>query len=165
MSGNFTVRETTGFTLVHVMTRGKPDVAASALTNRLGLDIAFTPNSTSSDANELKVLWFGPGRWLIHAATEHWHLDDVAGCSVTDLSDSRRLFRLNGAGAADRLATACPLDLADTVTPPGSCALTLFDQFPVLLYRPDNDSYDLYVERSYCDDLLRVLEINGSGRG
>ena len=157
MSQDFTVRELSGYTLVHVMTRGELLAAADLLKQRLAMDIPLAANTATSGAHGLKVLWFGPGRWLIHAPSHQWHLDDVPGCAVTDLSDSRRIFTISGERASERLATACPLDLEDSSTPPGFCALTQFDSFSVLLYRNDRSSYDLYVDRSYSEDMLQAL--------
>lgn len=158
MSQNFTVQELSGYTLVHVMTRGEAIAAAGLLQQRLEMDIPLTANTATTGAHGLIALWFGQGRWLIHAPTPQWCLDDVPGCAVTDLSDSRRIFNISGAQASARLATACPLNLDDASTRPGFCALTQFDSFSVLLYRRARSGYDLYVERSYSDDLLQALD-------
>jgi sarcosine oxidase subunit gamma len=157
MNDEFTMHEISAFTLYHVMTRGDCKAVAERLSKRLALDIPLTPNTTSTNSQHLKALWFGPGRWLVFSPVEQWCLDDIQDCAVTELSDSRRLFRLSGAKVRERLATGCPLNLSDTAMPPGSCAMTHFDQLPIVLCCDDNDRYELYVERSYCDDLLRAL--------
>ncbi len=158
MKDEFTIQEITAFTLYHVMTRGDCNGPVELLDERLALEIPLTPNTTSTNSQDSKAIWFGPGRWLVFSPAADWCLDDVPGCAVTELSDSRRLFRLRGSGVRDRLATGCPLDLSDEVMPPGSCGMTHFDQLPILLCCDDIDSYELYVERSYSDDLLRVLQ-------
>ena len=158
MSGEITVQEISVFTLYHVITRGDPEAAAKLLFNRLDLELPLIPNTTSTNLQQLKALWFGPGRWLISSPAAQWSLDDVSGCAVIDISDSRRLFRLSGSNVRNRLATGCPLNLSDEAMPPGTCGMTHFDQVPILLSRDQNGNYELYAERSYCDDLLRALQ-------
>ncbi len=157
MNAEFSVYEISTFALYQVMTRGDCKATAELLSDRLSLELPLIPNTTSTGSMNLKALWFGPGRWLVFSPAAEWRLDDVPGCAVTEISDSRRLFRLSGSNVRDRLATGCPLDLSDGAMPTGSCGMTHFDQLPVLLCRADDDSYELFVERSYCDDLLRAL--------
>ena len=58
---------------------------------------------------------------------------------------------------AASLAQACPLDLQAEACAPGHCALTQFNQFSVLIHINEPSSYDLYVERSYGEELFSVL--------
>ncbi len=158
MNDEFRLNEISGFTLFHVMTRGDCKVAAELLSAGLDVELPLTPNTTSSNLQDVKAIWFGPGRWLVRSPATQWGQEDVPGCFVTEVSDSRRLFRLSGSGVRDRLATGCPLDLSDGAMPPGTCGMTHFDQLPILLCCNDSDSYELYIERSYCDDLLRAFQ-------
>ena len=153
MNRDFEVRELVWFELAHVATRGNPATAAAALSSCLGVDIGPQPNAVAERADGLVVLWFGPGRWLVHAPEPGGVPQAVDGCVVTDLSDSRRILRLAGLGVCDYLTQSCPLDLDESAMPPGSVALTQFDRFSVLLHRRDAETFDLYVERSYADAL------------
>ena len=153
MSRDFDARELVRFELGHVATRGNPATAAAALASCLGIDVGPSPNAVAERADGLIVLWFGPGRWLIHAPGPGGVPRHVEGCAVTDLSDSRRIFRLSGGGVCDYLARSCPLDLDQSAMPPGSAAMTQFDRFSVLLHRRDIETFDLYLERSYADAL------------
>lgn len=144
------VSELDSFTLLHAATRGVTARAASALSAEFGISVDCASGAVAARPDGLTVLWFGPGRWLIHAATRAFRLEPIQGCAITDLSDSRRIFRLTGDDTGDFLAASCPLDLAESAMPIGSCALTQFDRFSVLLHRQGTDSFDLYVERSYA---------------
>ena len=147
------VKELHAFTLLHVATRGDADAAASALSTRLGISVDASPGSVATREDGATVLWFGPGRWLVHAPTPGFKLDRIEGCAITDLSDSRRIFSLGGDDVGDFLAASCPLDLSESVMPADSCALTQFDRFSVLLYRQAPDAFGIYVERSYAPAL------------
>lgn len=147
------VTELDSFTLLHVATRGDVGQAANALSAELGIDVDGKPGAVATHADGLRVLWFGPGRWLIHAPTPAFRLEPVRGCAVTDLSASRRIFRLNGGDVGDFLAASCPLDLSEGATPSGSCAVTQFDRFSILLYRQEMETFDVYVERSFAPSL------------
>ena len=141
------------FTLLHVATRGDTRAVASVLSTRLGTVIGASPGNVAAHADGTTVLWFGPGRWLIHAPAPGFRLEPLDGCAVTDLSDSRRIFRLSGDDVCHYLAASCPLDLSETTMPAGSCALTQFDRFSILLYRQAPETFDIYVERSYAPAL------------
>jgi sarcosine oxidase subunit gamma len=147
------VTELDGFTLLHAATRGDIGAAARALSAELGIDVVSAPGAVATRHDGLSTLWFGPGRWLIHAPIPAFRLEPVRGRAITDLSDSRRIFRLTGDGIANYLSAHCPLDLSENVLPAGSCALTQFDRFAILLYRQAAEFFDLYVERSYAPSL------------
>ena len=155
MSREFDVQELAGCSLVHVATRDDTQGVAAALSATLGVAVRPDANSVTETADGIVALWFGPGRWLLRAPQSGWLPDAIDGCAATDLSDSRRIFRLSGAGVCDYLSRSCPLDLNVTSTPPGSCALTQFDRFSVLLHRRAPQVFDLYVERSYATALPR----------
>jgi len=147
------VTELDSFTLLHVATRGDIDTAASALSTRLGTVIGASPGGVAEREDGATVLWFGPGRWLVNAPVPAFTLEPIDDCAITDLSDSRRIFRLSGGGVHDYLAASCPLDLSDSIMPVNSCALTQFDRFSILLCRGAPESFDIYVERSYAPSL------------
>ena len=147
------VKELQAFTLLHVATRGDAGAAASALSTRLGISVDASPGSVATREDGATALWFGPGRWLVHAPTPGFKLEPIEGCATTDLSDSRRIFSLSGDDVRDYLVASCPLDLPESVMPPGSCALTQFDRFSILLYRQAPETFDIYVERSYAPAL------------
>lgn len=151
MSDSTAFAEMSDFSLVHVATRHDPADCAKSLATALGIDVTADPNTVATGPGDLRVLWFGAGRWLIHAPVPGWVLDEIPACAVTDMSDSRRVFRWRGEDVVRRLAQSCPLDLRESSMPVGTSALTQFDRFSILLYRRDMNEFDLYVERSYGD--------------
>ena len=153
MNDQLAIAEFSGFTLVHVATRNNPEDFAKQLSTALDFEITARPGPVAHGPGELRALWFGPGRWLIHAPEPGWALDDVPGGAATDLSDSRRIFRWQGGGALRRLEQSCPLDLRESSAPAGTSALTQFDRFAILLYRIGTNEFDLYVDRSYGESM------------
>jgi len=153
MNEAFALAELANFTLVHVATRRDAAAVAQTLSTKLDIDVPVKPNDTIHEPDRLRVLWFGTGRWLIHTPTPGWTLNAIPGCAVTDLSDSKRIFCLDGDQAIRWLERACPLDLAESSMPIGTSALTQFDRFPVLLFREARNKFSLYVDRSYGDSV------------
>jgi len=150
---SFAVSELEGFTLLHVATRGDASAAATRLAAVLGIPVTANPGDVSARDDDVAVLWAGPGRWFVHARTTGFRMNPVDGCAITDLSDSRRHYRLSGPDAVPFLSAACPLDLRAKAMPPGTCALSHFDRFPILLCRRAASEFDLLVERSYVPAL------------
>lgn len=150
MSSSITASEVVGFKLLHVATRGDVRAAAAELAAALDMPVSDSPNAVAVNDDGRRVLWFGPGRWLVQARESNLSLGELPGCVVTELSDSRRIFGLRGAGVATLLSRHCPLDLDSKVMRPGTCALTQFDRFGVLLYREAEHAFDLYVETSFA---------------
>jgi heterotetrameric sarcosine oxidase gamma subunit len=153
MSDTPAITESSDFTLVHIATRGNPHEIAQSLSAALGIDITAEPGPVAHGPGDLRVMWFGPGRWLIHAPERDWAMDKIPGAAITDLSDSRRIFRWSGEAAVRQLAQSCPLDLRESSMPVGSSALTQFDRFTILLYRSGATEFDVYVDRSYADSM------------
>jgi heterotetrameric sarcosine oxidase gamma subunit len=147
------VTELDNFTLLHVATRGEVNAAASALSTQLGIAVGTRPGDVATREGGTTVLWSGPGRWLVHAPVPAFRLEPIDGCAITDLSDSRRIFRLSGDDVRDHLAASCPLDLSDAVMPVDSCALSQFDRFSIFIYHQAAETFDIYVERSYAPSL------------
>ena len=55
------------FSLLHVATRGDTEKAARAITERLAVEVGDEAGRVATRSDGLLVLWFGPGRWLVHA--------------------------------------------------------------------------------------------------
>lgn len=157
------VHELTGFTLVQVSTRGDTGAAARWLSEQAGVHVAPGLGNLATGTDGGQVLGIGPGRWLVHTAAP-WPRDGVtAGLALTNMSDAWRLFQLSGIAARRLLAGGCPLDLDARRFAPGSCAATRYDEFHVLLCCTAPDTYDLYVERSYADDLRARIVVRAAG--
>jgi sarcosine oxidase subunit gamma len=137
----------------------EPDAAAAAA---LGAAFALTwptePNTTSKAVHT--VLWLSPGEWAIldmDAAEVAMRTAKALGQRLhhlSDVSDGRSLFRIDGEGSRRLIAQACSLDLHPRVFPPDACAQTQFTQVPVLLYRSGGeDRFDIVVDASLAGHL------------
>ena len=106
------------------------------------------PNTWDGDA-----LWLGPDEWLVLNATEHDFADAQA---AVDVSAARLVLELDGARAV--LAQGCSLDLRPHVLPPGRCAQTLLGRATVILQCVDDDTFRIFVRRSFAPYLRAWLE-------
>ena len=98
------------FDIALVAAFGDPVDTAERLSEHFGLTITTAPNRAVV-ADDLTMLWHGPGQWLIVRAPAATHLanelvalfgDDAA---VVDLGHARTALRFEGDGARDALAT------------------------------------------------------------
>ena len=120
-----------------------------------GVPLPFEPNRVAA-MREVRTLWLGPDEWLVTvpegAVPE---LPDrlaraVAGgrVALTDLSSSRAVIAIAGAGARALLEKGCSLDLHPRAFAPGHCAQTAFAGVPVILDQTGATAYRLFVRRS-----------------
>jgi sarcosine oxidase subunit gamma len=122
-----------------------------------GIPLPLTANRVAV-AGALRVLWQGPDEWLVVADGEAPDLlprleRALAGrrAALNDLSASRVILELSGAGARELLAAGCGLDLHPRAFAPGQCAQTLLARVPVMLDQVDEaPHYRLLVRRSYA---------------
>jgi len=112
------------------------------------------PLSRCSDGDGVRLLWNGPGRFLVssrrHCDAE---LSDELGTALADtgavavdVSHARTVLRVRGPACRDVLAKGCPLDVDGLRA--GDCAATVVSHFNVLVHCDGPDSFDLYVTRS-----------------
>jgi sarcosine oxidase subunit gamma len=84
----------------------------------------------------------------------------IAGrrAAVNDLSSSRAVIQISGAGARAVLEAGCGLDLHSRVFAPGHCAQSLLARVPVILDQIDRTPrYRVLVRRSYARWLIDWL--------
>ena len=149
-----------------VQTRGEE--AKERLAQRLGLD--FPPPKRWQEGVLVQCAWLAPGEWLLSGgegtildlASELTEMLAEDFALVTDVSHGRASFLLTGMAAADRIASACPLDLREPSFPPGCCARSLFGEATILLARlPDRKmkpAFRLVVDQSMAAYVLRLLQ-------
>lgn len=138
---------------------------AARLRDGFGLDLPRKPRC--SVAGRIELIWTGPAQWLaLDAGCEgiarfgfaREFSDRLGACaSVTDLTGARAVLRLAGPAVRDTLAKLMPIDLDDTVFPPGSAALTLAGHVGVTLWRPTAEAWDIACYRSFGESLAHAL--------
>jgi sarcosine oxidase subunit gamma len=138
---------------------------AAALHEGFGLDLPLRPGCTVAGA--LELVWAGPGQWLaLDAARDgiarFGFARDLAtrldvAASVTDLTGARAVLRLSGPCARDTLAKLVPIDLDESVFPPGAAALTMASHVGVTLWRPAPNAWDIACYRSFGESLAHHL--------
>ncbi|MEZ5773303.1 MAG: sarcosine oxidase subunit gamma family protein [Hyphomicrobiaceae bacterium] len=69
---------------------------------------------------------------------------------VTDLSSARTRLFVEGEAAASTLAKGIPLDLDPGAFPVGTAAMTGVHHVPILLHRPGERRFDIYVMRTFA---------------
>jgi sarcosine oxidase subunit gamma len=121
-----------------------------------GIPLPLAANRVTA-TGALRVLWLGPDEWLITADGDSPDLlprieRAVTGrrAALNDLSASRAVIEIAGAGARDLLAAGCGLDLHPRVFGPGRCAQTLLARVAVILDQIDpTPRYRVFIRRSY----------------
>lgn len=124
----------------------------------------LAPQAGLADA----VLSLGPRRWLaVHERLETGQeplVDRHGGPAVAeDLSHGMVRIRVAGRRAPSLLAAGIAMDLHPAVFPTGSRAVTAYRDVSVVLHVSAEDTYDLYVLRSFATSLWEWLADVGAG--
>jgi sarcosine oxidase, subunit gamma len=111
------------------------------------------------------ALWLGPDEWFLIAAPDHapavtsqlsLALGDTPH-SLVDVSHRGVAITVKGQQAAALINHGCPLDLSPAEFPVGMCARTLFERAEIILWRVDEHTYRLEIERSFAAYVWRML--------
>jgi len=111
------------------------------------------------------ALWLGPDEWLLLAAPDdaaaivHQLSVALAGAphSLVDVSHRGAAIAVKGAQAATLINHGCALDLAHAVFPLGMCTRTLFEKAEIVLWRTEEHTYHVEIERSFAPYVWRML--------
>lgn len=150
--------------LAKVNLRGRPD--AAALKRAVGVDLPTEPN-TVAEGNHIAALWLGPREWLLvgPANAEKGMTEALAealegqSVGIVDVTEGRTVLRLAGPMVRDVLSMGCPLDLHPRSFGAGRCAQSFLARSTIVLHQVDDaPTFDLFVERSQADYLLRWFE-------
>jgi heterotetrameric sarcosine oxidase gamma subunit len=154
-----TIAQRRGLAIVQVA--AIPGVAADrrAIEAAIG---AVLPGPNRSSAGHRTALCVGPGRWLVVAdgcGTLADELEKAAGGSlaVTDLSHARTVLRVSGARVREVIAQGCAVDLHPRAAKAGDCFATAVARHSAVLHFVDDATMDVYVYRSFGQDLLEWL--------
>ncbi|MCG8545688.1 MAG: sarcosine oxidase subunit gamma [Alphaproteobacteria bacterium] len=121
---------------------------------------------------DVTALWLGPDEFLISGLADGIELAETLTSvfqgtlvTATDVSDAYCVLRLAGPAAAETLSMGCSLDLHPRAFGPGRVARTLLAQAGIILHQTEDESYEIYVRRSYADYLWHWLMDAGRGFG
>jgi sarcosine oxidase, subunit gamma len=167
------LRERTGLGKIDLRGNSGDRAFMTGVGRVLDLLLPTEPNGSASK-NTITALWLGPDQWLLTCPVDDTAffanslreaLADVHA-AVTDQSDGRVAFALQGPSARDVLAKGCPLDLHPRSFTPGSCAQSLLAKADVLIHLVDDDpaagpAFDVYVARSFAHYVWAWLEDAG----
>jgi sarcosine oxidase subunit gamma len=111
------------------------------------------------------ALWLGPDEWLLLAAP-----DDAAAIvqqftvalagtphALVDVSHRSAAIVVKGAQAGALINHGCALDLAHTAFPVGTCTRTLFEKAEIVLWRTEEHTYHVEIERSFAPYVWLVM--------
>jgi sarcosine oxidase subunit gamma len=113
--------------------------------------VALPPPGRAADG-EIAALWIGPRRWLLVAREGTGLLPRLreAGGAAVDQSEGRTVLRLAGRPVREVLAKGTGVDLDIGAFGRGTCAATLLGHVAVLLHCAADETFDVYVPRSYA---------------
>ncbi len=162
------VRSIEGKGIIHLFAaKGKTAAIERAL------KIKETPGKASI-ANGFNAIPMAPGQWILVSGR-----GDVRGTFAADIavkvkkigyvseqSDSRVTFRVNGPRVIELLQKGCRLDLHPDNIGKGWCAQTQMAQIGVLIHQIDEKpTFDLYVYSGFAREFAEWLEYTGAQLG
>jgi heterotetrameric sarcosine oxidase gamma subunit len=120
------------------------------------------PAPNKSAVGRRIALWTGPARWFVvepGRGTLADELDKAASGSlaITDLSHSRTVLRVSGPKVRDVVAQGCSVDLHPRAAKAGDCFVTSVARHSAVLHVVDDATMDVYVYRSFGQDLCEWL--------
>lgn len=121
------------------------------------LGLAFPAPNGMAQVGAARIVWTGRGQAFVIGVA----VPDMAGAALTDQSDGWAGLRLTGPAAADVLARLVPLDLRAMAQ--GTAARSLLGHMPLVLMRPDAETFELLVFRSMARTAVHELDTAMTG--
>jgi sarcosine oxidase subunit gamma len=161
LTGAAAIGELTG--LARMSLRGGPQVLAVA-GDAFGVRLP-TEACRAAEGDARAALWLGPDEQLLLVQQADWDSAYSALNSrlrgmphaLVDISQRQLALQVNGARAADVLASGCPLDLHPLAFPVGMCTRTLFFRSQIVLWRTAPDTFHIEVWRSFARYVQQLL--------
>lgn len=133
--------------------------------NRAAIEAAVgtvLPAPNKSAVGRRTALWVGPDRWFMVEPGRGALVDQLekaasGSFAVTDLSHSRVVLRVSGPKLRDVLAQGCAVDLHPRAAKAGDCFVTAVARHSAVLHLVDDATADVYVYRSFGQDLVEWL--------
>jgi methylglutamate dehydrogenase subunit D len=151
------ISQQSGIALMHITARHAVPAALQQVTASFDMNIPMQANTVIPGDKESRIFWFGPGSWLVRYANTDKPAINDPDCAITDISDSRLIYKIEGEKSCELLSMGCPLDFRSNEIAPERCAHTIYNHFHIFLYRLAESSFEVYVERSYAHDFSREL--------
>jgi sarcosine oxidase subunit gamma len=173
--GELSIREVPFVSQANLRADPKDEGLMKRLASSLGFALPVVPNTVGS-REERRALWLGPDEWLIvgperqQAVIEQELRSALNGAfgSIVDISANRTLLEVRGPTAPELLAHGVSLDLDVRSFGPGRCVQTSLAKAQVIIERPDESGFHLYVRTSFAsyvaDWLLDASRNISSGR-
>jgi heterotetrameric sarcosine oxidase gamma subunit len=156
--------ERIGLEMVHVAAwPASIETVRTILADLFSVPPSQQSNMTSA-GGDMRMLWTGPGRWLIVRPAGNRQLvsylearlhTDIA--SVVEVGAGRRVFAVSGRRCRDVLAKYLPVDLCESRFPVGRCVQSVMGHINVLVLAAHEDSFEVFVQRSFSQHLWEML--------
>lgn len=113
--------------------------------------------------------WLGPDQWLFSSDTKAAkdiisHIDSTLSgqlYAATDMSSSNVCMSIMGPAARTVLAMGCGIDMHKNAFTTGQCTRTHFANVQLFIVAVDDNSFDLYVDRSHARYLRGWISRSG----
>jgi sarcosine oxidase subunit gamma len=151
-----TLAERRELSIVHVA--GNPDnkTFTKAVKTACACALPLDPGMVSQAGN-LSLVWLAADRWMaVSSEPAPGVLEDALrktcqnSAAVIDASHASTVLRISGKQARSVLMKGAPLDFHDRVFIPERAATTIISQCTVVLVCIGQDTFDLYVSRSFA---------------
>ncbi len=139
-----------GIALLHLSSRHTVPAALQQIVTNLDMTIPMEANTVIHGDQESRVFWFGPGSWLIRCANTDKPLINDPDNAITDISDSRLIYQIEGDKACELMSLGCPLDFRSNEIAADRCGHTIYNHFHIFIYRMAESCFEVYIERSYA---------------
>ena len=135
--------------------RAYPLIASLTTALEQALDCIWPPEANCVSYGVCDVFWLSPNEWLLAGGPDNLGATIDAVCAgnlyhLSDVTDGRIAFRIEGPASQVLLSKGCSLDFHDRSFAIGRCAQTLLAQIPILVHRPsEQPAFELYVDASF----------------
>ncbi len=123
--------------------------------------------NTSSGNENFNLLWLSPDEWLVYSNNKQQSLEEQIKLeeilfneisnlnqgAVTNVSDHWVMINLKGNKIYDLLSKSCPYNFNEFKKKKGSVTQTIINHIDVILHNKDNNDLNLFVRRSFAEDL------------
>jgi sarcosine oxidase subunit gamma len=151
--------------------RGGSEVAQAA-GSVLHMDMALAA-CRSVQREEVAALWLGPDEWLLLAPPEQEkNLADRLRAALAslphalvDVGHRDAGFLVRGRAAVVAINAGCPLDLRFVAFPVGACTRTLLGKAEIVLWRREDEFFQIETARSFATYVRDFLELAARDAG